>query len=424
MNRQRLCLIAGAAAMALTSWHARAQSAPHPREMQIPEFRQVLSDAAAYLDAHAGTDLQKRFAAVPDSAIERWYSAVPNPREFQRAVAALKQQDAAAARDSSLATNASLAPLAVSPTCGPPNTIIDNSPGAACTPAYPDPSVQSWKNMVTSLYNFGALPSNVSFAQLSPMHCNLTAEANLQLVNLIFQGLTNVTSLVCQAIPTPGDAICFLAAVDSVSIANQAANGLWTSCAEQDGLVNAAELDAGFRNTITIYNSLKGLTSDVSNGFLSLNSYLSNLTTLVNNDYTSILGNLTTVSSQITNLTNATHGDFTSLNNHVTTVTNTINGGFTTLDAQLTNVDNQIASEASALDAHMAALFNQLAGQVGQGTALLNADLIQAMKLEMTPNGQRIINPAILTCTGTNCPNVLAACAAAGCSWNNVGPLP
>jgi hypothetical protein len=112
------------------------------------------------------------------------------------------------------------------------------------------------------------------------------------------------------------------------------------------------------------------------------------------------------VGTQVTNLANSTHGDFTSLNTHVT------------------NVDNQITSEANALDAHLVVLINQLAGQIGQGTALLNADLIQAMKLEMTPQGQRVINPAILTCTGTNCPNVLAACPAAGCSWNNVGPLP
>jgi hypothetical protein len=54
----------------------------------------------------------------------------------------------------------------------------------------------------------------------------------------------------------------------------------------------------------------------------------------------------------------------------------------------------------------------------------LNAELRQIMKLQMTPDGQQRLNPAILTCTGTNCPNVLANCPAAGCSWNNVGPLP
>jgi hypothetical protein len=65
-----------------------------------------------------------------------------------------------------------------------------------------------------------------------------------------------------------------------------------------------------------------------------------------------------------------------------------------------------------------------LTTQISQGTALLQAYLKQIMKLELTPDGQKKIDPPILTCTGTNCPNVLAMCPAAGCSWNNAGPLP
>jgi hypothetical protein len=42
------------------------------------------------------------------------------------------------------------------------------------------------------------------------------------------------------------------------------------------------------------------------------------------------------------------------------------------------------------------------------------------------PDIEQIVHEYILQhpCTGTNCPNVLAKCPAAGCSWNNVGPLP
>ena len=87
-------------------------------------------------------------------------------------------------------------------------------------------------------------------------------------------------------------------------------------------------------------------------------------------------------------------------------------------------MDNHIAAEFVALDTHLVTLFTQLTNQINQATALLGADLKQVMKLELTPEGLRRIVPAILTCTGTNCPNVLASCAAAGCYWNNVGPLP
>jgi hypothetical protein len=109
---------------------------------------------------------------------------------------------------------------------------------------------------------------------------------------------------------------------------------------------------------------------------------------------------------------------------HLTNVNNQITSEFLALDTHLTNVDNHVAAEFVALDAHIVTLVSQLSTQIAQGTALLSADLKQVMKLELTPEGQRQIVPAILTCTGTNCPNVLALCPAAGCSWNNVGPLP
>jgi hypothetical protein len=94
------------------------------------------------------------------------------------------------------------------------------------------------------------------------------------------------------------------------------------------------------------------------------------------------------------------------------------------VDTHLTNVDNHITEEFTALDNHLVVLFNQLSNQITEGTALLNAGLQQVMKLELTPEGRRVIVPAILTCSGTNCPKVLLNCPAAGCSWNNVGPLP
>jgi len=118
------------------------------------------------------------------------------------------------------------------------------------------------------------------------------------------------------------------------------------------------------------------------------------------------------------------HGDVGALDTHLTNVNNQITNEFTALDTHVTNVDNHIANEFTALDNHLVTLFTQLTGQITETTKLLNADLRQVMKLELTPEGLRKIVPEILTCTGTNCPNVLANCPAAGCSWNNVGPLP
>ena len=59
-----------------------------------------------------------------------------------------------------------------------------------------------------------------------------------------------------------------------------------------------------------------------------------------------------------------------------------------------------------------------------KGTWVEKPDERRRRFYKLTPEGRRTIVPAILTCSGTNCPKVLLNCAAAGCSWNNVGPLP
>ena len=145
-------------------------------------------------------------------------------------------------------------------------------------------------------------------------------------------------------------------------------------------------------------------------------------------DHTAILADIINVHDDLTDVKNQIANGFTATNTNITTGFNTTNtnltNGFNTTNTHLTTVDNHVAAEFNALDAHIVALVSQLTTQIAQGTALLAADLRQVMKLELTPEGKRVINPAILTCTGTNCPNVLAACPAAGCSWNNVGPLP
>lgn len=120
------------------------------------------------------------------------------------------------------------------------------------------------------------------------------------------------------------------------------------------------------------------------------------------------------------------HGDVDALDTHLTNVDTHIANEFTALDTHLTNVDTHIATEFTALDTHIVALFATLGAQLTNSTALLSAELKQVMKLELEPEGLRQIVPAILTCTGTNCPNVLTLCNGKGgiCSWNNVGPLP
>ncbi len=367
-----ILILIGVTALVVAPYRMHGQSMPAQDDLTGPEFRQVLIDLGSYLDAHKGTNLRRQFEALTDDGVRQIQSVTANPRKLQGAVSALKEQDAARAdARQPQKPSANFSPLATFPTCAP-NSIIDNSPGATCTPAYPDPGNSSWQAMVNPLITFGAF-SPTDYKDVSMQACGLTVEVNLQQVTVALQGAVNAITPGCSIIPAPFNAACFgpliaIAAADSVSA------GLFSDCVEQDGLINAAEIDAGFHNTVTIYNDLN----------------------------TSVAG----------------------LNTRITNVNNQITSEFSALDTHLTNVDNRIAAEFVALDTRLVTLFNQLTNQISQSTALMSADMKQVMKLLMTPDGLKKIDPAILTCTGTNCPNVLAACPAAGCSWNNVGPLP
>ena len=442
---KKATMIAFGVALLATSWPSWAQNPQDTNDMQLWEFRQVLVDLGSYLDAHKGTDFQRQFATMPDNVIENWYPAVKNPREFQKAVMGLKQHDGSmAARRAERRVDASLLPRAVTPACVP-NSIVDISTGALCTPAFPDPSNTSWQSMINPLIPIGAFTPGATYTDISSQGCGLTTEANLELVSVVMTGITNVGAIGCSIIPIvptgPARAACF-ADLSIIALANQAANGLYSTCVVQDNMVNGAEINANFRNTVTIYNNLKGADGLLNNFFSSVNSHVGTINTQVSTDFSSLNTQVTKIGNSFTSLNNQVSTDFSSVDNHLTTVNNQVTGEFSAYDTHLTNVNNQVtgkfstfdthltnvndhvASEFTALDAHLVSLINQLVNQIGQGTARLGADAKQLMKLQLTPEGIKVLNPAILTCTGTNCPNVLAACPAAGCSWNNVGPLP
>jgi hypothetical protein len=376
---KRILLLVGASALLVAPLRAQTQSAQNQNDMTIPEFRQVLLDLGSYLDANKGTNVRSRFSALSEDALSKLYASVPNPQQLKSAVAALKQHDAAKEAVSS-GGRAQVEPNAVAGSC-PPDTIIDDSSGAVCTPAYPDPNNSAWENMVNPLITFGAF-SPSDYSSVSSQGCGLTVESNLVQVVAALNGTVTAASLVCSALnadPVGGSVaagVCDIP-VAVIAVAGAVSQGLLADCFEQDADVNTAKIDAGFHNTVTIFNALGGVDT------------------------------------------------------HLTNVDNQITSELSALDTHVSNVDNHVAGEFVTLDAHLVTLFNQLSNQVTQvsnqvtqGTALLGADLKQVMKLELTPDGLKAIKPAILTCTGTNCPNVLANCPAAGCSWNNVGPLP
>ncbi len=116
--------------------------------------------------------------------------------------------------------------------------------------------------------------------------------------------------------------------------------------------------------------------------------------------------------------------------NHIHDDLAAVQTGVNTVSTQVSNVDTHL----SAVDTHITALIAALSSQVSNVQASVDlanqrllktiAGELQIMKLELTPDGQRIILNSILACTGSNCPNVLAMCPGGVCAWNNVGALP
>jgi hypothetical protein len=379
---KRLLLLVAATALLVAPSLAQTRD-----DITIPEFRQVLVDLGSYLDAHKGTDLARQFEAMPEEGLRQIYPSVANPRQFQRAVAALRKHDAEGAQAEAKSRGASASPMVVytDPSCQPPNTFIIDNPPAACNPAYPDPTNSAWQNLVNPLITFGAF-SPTDYPDVSMQSCSLTVESNLSQVVSALNGTVTVAAIACGALPPIASNVCF-GAVAVVGVAGAVSQGLFNDCTEQDGNVNAAEIDAAFHNTVTIYDALG------SSSTATLAGDISNSTTTLATD--------------------------------ISTSTTTLASDVSAVSTQLTNVNTQITSEFGALSAQLTAALTQLTNQLTNTTALLDAQLKQVMKENLTPDGQKILDIPILTCTGINCPNVLATCQAKGnCSWNNVGPLP
>jgi hypothetical protein len=226
--------------------------------------------------------------------------------------------------------------------------------------------------------------SPTDYPDVSMQGCSLDAEVVLQQVFVILSGVVNSASPFCNIIPAPFNALCW-APVGAIEIANSILGGFFQDCIEQDGLVNGAKVDAAFQNTVTIYSNLNASTATLAGDISTATTTLS----------TDINGSTTTLST-----------DITALNTH------------------LTAVDTQLTAQIAALSAQLTAALTKLTNQLTQTTALLDASLKQVMKENLTPDTEKILNPVILTCTGTNCPNVLNQCLGQPCSWGNVGRLP
>ena len=175
-------------------------------------------------------------------------------------------------------------------------------------------------------------------------------------------------------------------ATDAVYVAAHAVDEGIHFC---DDDLTGAVIDANYARLADIHTDVNGVDTDVTTGFTTVGTRITGLGTQVSGVDTHITGEFNALSTQMTTL-------------------------MAGLSAQLTATQSQLTQT----QAQLLAAKNQLVD--GQ---------FEILKTNLTPDGQKVLNPSILTCTGATSgpgmrPNVLTQCGVNGCSWNRVGPLP
>lgn len=241
--------------------------------ISLAEFRQTLADYLTVADAHRGTNIAPFLASVPDSTLAGWYTGVREPRRFQQAVTWLKGR--AYQRKNAAVQSRVAAMLSAYPTRR--NSATDSRLAAASwnntagigNPAVPDfspfvpnfPSGSHWSNLVGVIQGLGYMPSG----DASDLGCDTDAESNLSVIVSTFHGIKDAADGVCQMIPdilvvilgegasVPTKEICYGVAL-IIGAFNSAFDGFLADCHTQGDLVDSAHVEAGYHNTLSIYN--------------------------------------------------------------------------------------------------------------------------------------------------------------------------
>jgi hypothetical protein len=243
------------------------------RSISLAEFRQTLSDYLTITDEYRGTNYAPLLATVPDATLAQWYTGVQDGRGFQQAVSGLKAS-VEARRNSPAPPAPSTQAMAASPASRRP-PLAPQSPisspfvsGIAATPV-PDYSLYppnwasgpDWSLMTSELQGLGYLPSG----NVSNVGCDVDKEAQLSVIVSTFHGIANAADQICEAIPDetvivlgegttiPAKEVCY--GIDLIIGAfNSAFDIILTECQTQDDLVDAGNAQAGYNNTVSLYN--------------------------------------------------------------------------------------------------------------------------------------------------------------------------
>jgi hypothetical protein len=257
------------------------------RDISVSEFRQSMYDFATIVDARQGTTFAAQLQNISDDTLATWYKGVPNGRQFQQAVGVLKakfEAGALPARSRSYSSSAMAAgprrstALAQSPmpvsspfaTSGIASVVAPSY--ALFLPNYPDTvngvltpgSAPNWESMISTLQGIDALPSGLPSSDFN-QRCDPDVKTVLAVLAASLEAAHDAADAACEIVPdilvvilgegatVPAKEICFAITL-ILNVFNSAAEGLDDDCDEQDGLVQSAEIEAMYNNTLALYN--------------------------------------------------------------------------------------------------------------------------------------------------------------------------
>jgi hypothetical protein len=307
----------------------------------------------------AASSLRQRIDSLDAESFERLYSFSNNWKKLRIAVALMSTAPGVKTKEFGLAAARQELPPQAASVAGLPADRFD--------PAYPAGS--NYATFRATLPGLGAMVDSAgSVPGLDDERCDANFEAGVAIAAATFAFANLIAEVVCEALPELADIPCWIAQ-GVLQGAAEANNTVAAQCAIVDGAVDATEIEAAFENTVAIYRNLDA-------HHLALKAHDGE------------------VKTTITNVANALT---LALSKH---------------DADIKLNLNQHDTDIKALLAAVKAVVDLNTQQLKVSKALDG----QIIRLLLTPEGKKAVNPAVMTCTGDNCPQVLD-CPGGECSF-------
>lgn len=380
ISRHALC--AGLAVLTLlAAGHARAD------EVSLEELRSTLIRAAELSSRMAPANIPSTRALemAPPEVLEVLRDSMSNPGELALSVDRLE----AAMVDAQVGTAAPSALQALALLSTDQINRGDPDPLDPPKPAYPESpgGVGPYNTFTATLSGLGALVDSDGDSRLNDERCGADYEADLQIGYSAIGSLDAILAG-CSALPPGAEDVCFGVAAITAGTAFGFQIAI-SQCALQDALVDSAEIEAAFENTVIIFDKLAEVQGTVNSSSSVLSAHAAEL------------------SSGIDLLANLLRMTLTQIGEHDTAIKNALAAHDGEVKAVLTVHDTDIKNVIGAHDAAVQSRLEDVQSGVDTNTELLQVVLerqLEVIRLLHTPQGQRESD--------------VPACGGGPCTWN------